>query len=58
MFKMQFTDPSFYVTYLIVMVFSFIGLLIVNMYRQRREEKRLREKLERVMKDESAVWSE
>ena len=58
MFKMQFTDPSFYVIYLIVMVFSFIGLLIVNMYRQRREEKRLREKLERVMKDESAVWSE
>jgi protein-S-isoprenylcysteine O-methyltransferase Ste14 len=58
MFKMQFTDPSFYVTYLIVMVFSFIGLLIVNMYRHRREEKRLREKLERVMKDESAVWAE
>lgn len=58
MFKMQFIDSNFSVAYLILMVFSVIGLLIINMYRHRREEKRLREKLERVMKDESAVWTE
>ena len=58
MFKMQFLDSGFYVIYLILSIFSVVGLLIINMYRQRREIKRLKEKLERVMKDESAVWAE
>jgi len=58
MFKMQFLDSGFYVIYLILSIFSVVGLLIFNMYRQRREIKRLKEKLERVMKDESAVWAE
>ena len=58
MFRMQFQDFSFYITYIVAVLFSFVGMLIVNKYRHRREAKRLKEKLDRLMKDESAIWSE
>jgi predicted membrane protein len=58
LFEMQFTDSAFFMTYLIAIIFSFVSLYIVSRIRHKREVKRLKEKLERVMKDESAVWSE
>jgi len=58
MFRMQFQDFSFYITYIVAVLFSFVGMFIVNKYRHRREAKRLKEKLDRLMKDESAVWAE
>ncbi|MBO3803185.1 MAG: hypothetical protein JTT11_04830 [Candidatus Brockarchaeota archaeon] len=58
MYAMQFGDSLFFMVYLIAVIFSFVGVLVMSKYRHMREVKRLKEKLEKVMKDESAVWSE
>jgi len=58
LYKMQFGDSLFFIVYLIAVIFSFVGVLILSKYRHMKEVKRLKEKLEKVMKDESAVWAE